>query len=281
MFQIIFLTVLRILSNSLSGVFQKKLALKYSAYLINFICYFLLSIICLFSFKYFKFESFSIFIYALLVGLIGALGNSFQIKALEEGELSVLAPINSFKIIFSLIFSLLILSEIPNYSALVGIFMILFASCFLFDTTKEGFSFALFKRKDIQYRFAAVFMTALEAIFIKKLILLSNVQFALFLWAFASCLFSFLFIKEKKEVYRVKNLNMFLCLTLTMAIMQFSTNILFKIMNVSYALSLFQLSSILSVVLGWKIFKEKNVIKKLIATTVMIIGAVIIILTNG
>ena len=52
-------------------------------------------------------------------------------------------------------------------------------------------------------------------------------------------------------------------------------------MNVSYALALFQLSSLINVIFGYKFFKETHLIKKLIGTTIMIIGAVVIILERG
>jgi drug/metabolite transporter (DMT)-like permease len=60
--------------------------------------------------------------------------------------------------------------------------------------------------------------------------------------------------------------------------MQYSTNFVFANMNVAYALSLFQLSTIVSVFLGVNIFKEKELAKKLIAAIIMILGALCIIL---
>ena len=60
--------------------------------------------------------------------------------------------------------------------------------------------------------------------------------------------------------------------------MQYSTNIVFAQINVAYALALFQLSTILSVFLGTKLFNEKHLIKKLLCSTLMILGAIIIIL---
>jgi drug/metabolite transporter (DMT)-like permease len=49
-------------------------------------------------------------------------------------------------------------------------------------------------------------------------------------------------------------------------------------MPVGYALSLFQLSTIVSVLLGHRLFQEKDIRKKLIGTAIMIAGSVIIIL---
>jgi drug/metabolite transporter (DMT)-like permease len=52
-------------------------------------------------------------------------------------------------------------------------------------------------------------------------------------------------------------------------------------MAVGYALSLFQLSTIVSVLLGHKFFKELNIRKKLIGSAIMIMGSVIIILLKN
>ena len=100
MILIISLVLIRIFSNSFSGVFQKKLSKNFYASYINTICYFILTLFCLLGAKFFDFSNFEVFKFALFSGLIGAIGNIFQIKALNLGELSILAPINSYKIIF-------------------------------------------------------------------------------------------------------------------------------------------------------------------------------------
>lgn len=277
---IIFLVILRILSNSFSSVFQKKLALRLNANYINFLAYLILAIFCLIFYKFFNFSNTNVFLFALISGLFGAIGNAFQIKALKDGELSILVPINSYKIIFSLIFGFFFLKEIPSIRAFLGVILIIFGSYFIFNTTKEGFSLKFFKRKDVIYRLVAVLFTSLEAIFIKKIIVLSSSITALFLWAGFSMLFSLLFMKirnYKFEKVEKNFLGLILLLSSTMGLMQLCTNYLFKIMEVGLVLSLFQLSSILSVFLGYKYFKEKNIFKKLIGCLIMIFGAVLIV----
>lgn len=59
---------------------------------------------------------------------------------------------------------------------------------------------------------------------------------------------------------------------------QLSTNYVFENMHVGYALALFQLSTLLSVALGYKMFNERNVLKKAIGSLIMIVGSVMIIL---
>ena len=69
-----------------------------------------------------------------------------------------------------------------------------------------------------------------------------------------------------------------LLLIIMVGIMQYTTNYVFSKINVAYALALFQLSTIFSVFLGINIFKERGLFRKLIASIIMICGALIIIL---
>jgi drug/metabolite transporter (DMT)-like permease len=52
-------------------------------------------------------------------------------------------------------------------------------------------------------------------------------------------------------------------------------------MPVGYALSLFQLSTIVSVFFGHRFFNEQDIRKKLIGSAIMIAGSVIIILLKN
>ena len=84
-----------------------------------------------------------------------------------------------------------------------------------------------------------------------------------------------MFSGKKPEI---KSYKYQLFLIFAVGIMQYSTNFVFARMNVSYALALFQLSTLLSVFLGANIFKEKNLKNKIIGSVIMVIGAVILIL---
>lgn len=59
---------------------------------------------------------------------------------------------------------------------------------------------------------------------------------------------------------------------------QYTTNYVFDHMEVGLALALFQLSTIVSIFLGYRIFKEENITKKLIGSVIMVAGSVMIIL---
>jgi drug/metabolite transporter (DMT)-like permease len=278
----------RILSNPFANLFQKKLTSKQiHPLVVNFQSYFLLSIVCiLFSF-FAKWNNLNVqfWVFSVIVGMLGALGNGFLIKALKDGELSVLGPINSYKSVIGLIFGIFLLGEFPNTWGIFGMALIIFGSYFVFDSTDERFSWALLNRKDIQYRFLAMLFTAIEAVFIKKVILYSSPAIAFFSWCWFGTIFSFLILflfgldlKHEISISYDSNFLRYMLLVICIGTMQFSTNYAFSHMPVGYALSLFQLSAIVSILLGHKIFNEKDIRKKLIGSTIMIAGSIVIIL---
>lgn len=274
MFNLTLGILIRILSNSYLNVFQKFLTNKNEhPSIINFYSYLGLTFVGLLICNHPIFTE-EILINFLIMGFLGALGNYFIIKALSCGELSSLAPINSYKPIIAMIFGIFLLREIPGLQELIGILLILFGTLIL---TKNKFIY----NKATLYRFLALIFSGTEAIFIKKVILLTNVQTSFFYWAFASFIFATFFALISKHSIKIKkeNIKLQLALILLITLMQYSTNYVFSKINVAYALALFQLSTILSVFLGVNIFKEKNLLQKIIASSIMIMGAIILILS--
>lgn len=264
----------RIISNSCLNVFQKILTSKGArSSVVNFCTYFGLTVsgILLFPFFTLNFTS-ELIINFLCIGLLGALGNYFIIKALSLGELSSLAPINSYKPVVALFIAFLYLGETPSIIAIIGIVLIILGTYFIFKTKKYVNRFA------VMFRAFALIFSGSEAVFIKKIILLTNVQASFFLWALSGLIFSSLFLVFANDKIQLPSLREQLFMIISVGVMQYSTNYVFAHMNVSYALALFQLSTLLSVFLGVNIFKEKELKRKIAASIIMILGAVTIIL---
>ena len=217
-----------------------------------------------------------IWLYAIAGGITGAIGNCFMVLALKQGELSVLGPINSYKAIVGMIFGIFLLHEYPNIYGLLGIGLIIIGSYFILESPKA------LLRKDIQYRIYALIFTAIEAVFIKKVIILSSIASSFIISSFLGAIFSYLIMRilenEKLHIPTKKNSIMYISTTLCFAIMTFTTAYVFKYMNVGYALSLFQLSIILNVILGYKLFNEKKLIKKLLGSLIILIGSAAILI---
>ena len=93
-----FAILLRILANPAANVVQKQLTAKgVDPLKVNGITYGLLALLCILPAFNILWSAMSnaFWWYSLAVGITGALGNAFLVKALQGGELSVLGPVNS------------------------------------------------------------------------------------------------------------------------------------------------------------------------------------------
>ena len=272
---------LRVITNSLSNVFQKKLATEgENPVYVNFINYLLLSLASLPMLFFIDYSCFNLIFwkYAILGAAFGTACNCFMILALQYGELSVLGPINSYKAIVGMIFGIIILHEIPNLYGILGIILIVIGSYFIFDSASPK----VLLRKDIQYRIYALIFSAIEAVFIKKVIILSSVMTSFIVSSILGAAFAFITLKTltKETIKKTNKIHSFFYLSaaLCFGVMTFSTAYVFKYIQVGYALSLFQISIIINVILGYKLFKEKNLLKKLTGSLIILIGSATILI---
>jgi drug/metabolite transporter (DMT)-like permease len=285
--------VLRIFVNPLSNVFQKQICnSRQSPLFITFLTYLgisLMTIPVVLTISWLRF-SFAFWIYSVLIGLLAAFGNGFLVKAVRNGELSVLGPINAYKSVVGIIFGIILLGEIPNIIGLLGVTLIIGGSYYAIDagSTTGRLSWKILLRSDLRDRIAAMILAAIEAVFIKKIILYSDVQTAFIVWSWGGAVFSFLFLPllewnsnfawqtEWKRAYT--QFFYYVVLIASVGLTQGTTYYVFAHMPVGYALALFQLSAVLSVFYGWLFFKETKIYQKLAASCIMILGSVLIIL---
>lgn len=283
--------MLRILSNPLGNAFQKSLSARgHQPLFINFFTYLLLSLLCLLFAAGISWQTLShtFWTFSILGGLAGASGNALLVKALQKGELSVLGPINAYKSVIGVLGGILLLGELPNGWGLVGIALILYGSYFVLDTTNERFSRAVFRKREIQFRLWAMVLTAIEAVLIKKTILASSPSIAFVSWCWFGAVFSLALVfifrlplwPEWKKATATNNWR-FAMLVLCIGVMQWTTNYVLDHMPVGSALSLFQLSVLVSVLLGYRLFQEGSVRRKLVGSAIMLAGSVLIILMKS
>lgn len=279
--------IIRILANPVSNVFQKQLTTFQHPLFVNLISYGILSLGSIFLILDFPFQTISneFWVYSLLGGICGALGNGFIIKALEKGQLSVLGPINAYKSVIGIIAAYIIIGELPNTWGIVGITLIIIGSYFILDNEEGKFSWSIFKQKAIQYRLAALILTGIQAVLDKKVIQYSSLTYAFAGWCIFGLLFSFplfMFTKQsfKKQFSSISKrmIVKYLGLAFSVGIMVVATNYTFKNMQVGTALALFQVSILISVMFGQHFFKEVGIIKKLIGASIMIAGSLLILL---
>ena len=287
LFLIVAITV-RIISNPFSNVLQKKLTQnRQHPLFVNFFSYLILSVCCLFLLADSDIRSLNseFWIYSVLSGITGAFGNAFIIKALEKGDLSVLGPINAYKSVIGLIFAFLLIGELPDLLGFAGIIFIIAGSYFVLKPENEKFTWSVINKPAIKFRFAALILTGIQAVFDKKIILSSSLEMAFISWCVFGAVFSFVICRiysikiiEHISTMKLPVIGVYLALCASTALMVASTNYTFRSMPVGEALALFQISILVSVFLGYKIFQEQGFIKKLAGSIIMIIGSLCILL---
>ena len=306
MFYTLVALVVRILANPAANLFQKQLTMPQGnrrgaagagvdPVIVNLATYLLLSLVCVFPALGIDWRVMprEFWWNCLLVGIFGGVGNMFLVKALQQGELSVLGPVNSWKSVVGMAVGVVVLGEIPGAWGLSGMALIVVGSYFVLVRPGERFSWRLLARRDIRWRLWAMIFTAIEAVFIKRIIVLSSpmVSFVVWSWfgAVASAVVAMIFARRRKNLpgqtpptpllSRV-NIARFLGVAACVGLAQYATNVVFAGMDVGYALALFQLSAVVSVFLGWKMFRESGIVRKLVGSAIMIAGSVVIILLN-
>lgn len=282
--------LLRIIVNPLGNVFQKQLTGCRGAnpVVVNCITYVLLAVACVcIGFPFVEVGALPVgfWIWSAVVGALGAVGNTLLVMALRSGDLSVLGPINSYKSVVGMLFAVLFLGELPTVAGVAGVVLIVAGSYFVFEGTDEGFSWRLLRNRAVVCRLGALVFAAIEAVFIKKVILCSDATTGFVSWCVFGALGSLILVAVMHQPLlqsirsaKWTDWRLYAMLVLCVGGMQLCTNYVFENMHVGYALALFQLSTLLSVALGYKLFNERNVLKKAIGSLIMIAGSVMIIL---
>lgn len=224
----------------------------------------------------------------MLVAVLDVPGNYFLVKSLGLAELSLIGPLNSYKPVVALLLGVLVLGEVPSLTGLAGVVIILLGSLLLSpkpDLHHPHKRTVLWRDRGAWHRLLALLFTASASIFLKAAINVSSALHTFLAWALLCAAGAFLlqlFAREPRDQIGAqllrKNFTALLLMAALFLGMQLVTLQAFALMNVAYVLALFQLSGLLNVLLGWKIFNEGNILRRAIASVIMIAGAVLLII---
>lgn len=276
---------LRIVANPLSNVFQKLLTERQvSSIAVIALTHGLLCVVGLPLLVWLRPSSSEFWGNITASAVLAVAGNVLIVQALQAGDLSVLGPINSYKPVVSLVPGLLLLAEVPSSSALVGVALVLVGSYGLVDRQPRMTSPGPLQRlrsPGVLLRLAALVLTGIEAVFLKRAVLAASPLAAFAAW----CVLGFvasagLWMTRPSRSDARQNGLLFLALAVTTGLMQFSTLVALTGFQVAPALALFQTSTILSVLLGWRVFREPDVLRRLAGALVMALGAVLIVVSR-
>ena len=284
--------IARIVTNPVSNVFQKQLAQRSA----NPLCvigatHALLTIACL-PFLLRPLPIVAAFWTNIAISAVLAVAaNSVLVLALHSTDLSVLGPINAYKSVISLVLGVYLIGEIPTPLGVLGVLLIMAGSYLIVDrdaNQQRSRAFALFLgTRGIQLLFLALAISATEAIFLKKALLVSSPLITFVFWSIlgtpiaAAAIALLLRERMASEVALLRgNWSTYFWLAVTTGLMQLTTLFTFGRLQVGYSLALFQLSSLISVLLGYRYFQESNLRKRLSGCCIMIAGAALIVGTR-
>jgi drug/metabolite transporter (DMT)-like permease len=224
--------------------------------------------------------------------LLTVAGNALLVQAVRMTDLSVLGPINAYKAIVSLVPGAILLREIPGAWGLSGMALIVAGTYFLADRNRAaqpGSALVrLLRDPGVQCRLAALVLSAVEAVYLKRALLASTAVTTFAVWAVLGFGVSLVavgaILGRERTRHELKVLQTcaptYLMLFATTGVMQFCTIVTLEQLQVGYALALFQTSSLISVALGSQVFQERDFAKRLAGSAVMVAGAALIIIAR-
>ena len=224
----------------------------------------------------------------LICAVLAVCGNVLIVQALRISDLSVVGPINAYKSVVSLVPGMILLHEFPRAVGLAGIGLIVGGSYFLVDKQvtqpRRNLFVRFFADRGIRYRLLALVFSAVEAVFLKRALIASNVLTTFAFWSLLGAgvsIFSIALLSRRNVAGEVplarKNWKPYALLAATTGLMQLASLITFQSLQVGYSLALFQISTLLTVILGHRFFSEGHFVQRMIGSTVMVAGAVLII----
>ena len=284
--------VVRVFVNPLSNVFQKLLASKgVSPLVVVAITHALLTVACLPLLLIDPPPSSPDFWFNITISAaLAVAANVLIVQAMQMSDLSILGPVNSYKAVVSLIPGMLLLHEVPSALAILGLALIVAGSYVIANRDgakpSQNAFFRFFSDRGVQFRLAALVLSAVEAVFLKRTLIASSPLATFVVWSVLCLVFvvplavGFGNVNEEIRSAWASKRNC-LILGVTTGLMQYSTLIVFSGFQVAAALALFQTSTLVSVVLGWRVFGERNVVQRLLGAILMVIGAILIVTSRS
>lgn len=224
------------------------------------------------------------FIWSTLTSfLINVFAFNLFFKALSESPLSLTMPFTAFTPLFLIPVAFVFLGELPDVKGISGIILIIFGAYALHSGAGNFFApfRNLFTNKGTRYMMIVAVMWSVTSTVEKVAVLSSSPEFYAvtinLLLAAAYLPYVFFFHREHlKSIHKnLGKLSLIGLISGAMALFQYTA---LQYLFVSYVIAFKRAGAIVSVVLGFIIFREKNILKNLVFTSLMVAGVVLIML---
>lgn len=280
----------RLVFSLASNVYQKKLShLGLHPFYIVAATYFVLSLLAAPLLAMIKPGALSnaFWLNVFLASLFDVGGWMFLVMSLSKTDLSVFGPLNAYKVIASMLLAVVFLGEVPSMQGLAGVSIIIVGSYYLTPAT-AGFKTSrilhLLKDKGVQARFLSILLFSIGTVFLKNSVIYGGSLQTMVFWSLIGLplvLISnriFLASSMRNDIRASgRHIHTILLIGIMVFAMQYLTLLLLSKMMVAYALALFQLGVVIQVFVGYKVFNEKHIARKLLAASVMMIGSMLVL----
>ncbi len=257
-----------------------KRVILYSKYL--FVSIFAVLLFCFMGIPKIKSAFYPSILVASIVDVIAAW---YFLKAIESAQLAKTFPLVAFTPIFLLGTSFLMLGELPTFTGIIGILLIVCGAYLLrVESIRVGVLEPirlLFKENGQRQMLLAAFLFSLLAVFFKKAILNSSPFFAFSVTQVLSTLFLTIFFLNQNTLSSVikKTWEHFNWLFFAGIVGFFAGLTLFaafKLGLAAYVVSIKRTSILFTILLGYIFFKEDHIVKSLLIGTLMVCGIFLI-----
>ncbi len=224
---------------------------------------------------------------ALIITIVtNAVAAILYFKALEKTDLSVAVPMLSFTPVFLILISFLILGEIPSWIGAIGIFVVVIGSYVLNSTKDDSGIFAplrsIFRDRGTIYMLIVAFLYSITTTYGKMLLENSDFIFGstIVYFCLGAVFLIMLQMTQKKNSSKSRGgFWLVVLLGAATALSSLTVNIAFMTQIVPYVTSVKRLSILFSVFYGDFLLKEKNMIRRIIGATIMVVGVILILIT--
>lgn len=221
----------------------------------------------------------------MLSALFETPGNVLLVHSVRLTDLSLIGPLNAYKPIVAMLLGLAI-GEVPDAQGLAGVGIIFGGSLFLSpDGERAGGRAlaALARDRGVRLRTLSLGMTALSAVILKAALAAASPAQAFIAWVLVNTPVAagawLLFGRRQPSWHHLRtHAGALLLVALLFLLMQYFTLQVFARMHVAYALSIFQLSALLNVFFGYRVFRERHILQRALGSAIMIVGAAMLIL---
>ncbi len=222
-----------------------------------------------------------------VTGILNVVAAILYYKALKMIDLSLSIPMISFTPIFLVFTSFFLLNEFPTAFGIVGIFLIVVGS-YILNTTKNSKHLLdpfkeIFTNRAILYMLIVAFLFSISANFDKIVVKNSDPYFghSMVFLLIGGCFFGISVVNHKGFFSYQRDFHKIFFIGLILALEAITINIAYTMQIVPYVISIKRISILFSVFYGGLIFREKNIFMRIAGASVMTIGVILIILSDG